>query len=32
MFEIEQGLEPGDAIGHRKAIIETKVQNAPGEI
>lgn len=32
MFEIEQGLKPGDARGHRKAIIETKVQNAPGEI
>jgi CubicO group peptidase (beta-lactamase class C family) len=32
MFEIEQGLKPGDPTGHRKAIIETKTQNAPGEI
>tara|TARA_R110000850_G_scaffold13191_1_gene43045 strand:- start:665 stop:1864 length:1200 start_codon:yes stop_codon:yes gene_type:complete len=32
MFEIEQGLKPGDPTGHRKAIINTKTQNAPGEI
>jgi CubicO group peptidase (beta-lactamase class C family) len=32
MFEIEQGLKPGDPGGHRKAIINTKTQNAPGEI
>ena len=32
MFEIEQGLKPGNPTGHRKAIIDTKVQNAPGEI
>ncbi len=32
MFEIEQGLKPGEATGHRKAIINTKVLNAPGEV
>ena len=32
MFEIEQGLKPGDPTGHRNAIINTKTQNAPGEI
>jgi CubicO group peptidase (beta-lactamase class C family) len=32
MFEIEQGLKPGDPTGHRKAIINTKVLNAPGEV
>jgi CubicO group peptidase (beta-lactamase class C family) len=32
MFEIEQGLKPGVPTGHRKAIINTKVLNAPGEI
>ena len=32
MFEIEQGLKPGNPTGHRKAIINTKTQNAPGEI
>ena len=32
MFEIEQGLKPGDPIGHRRAIIEAKRQNAPGEV
>ena len=32
MFEAEQGLKQGDPIGHRKAIIETKTQNAPGEV
>jgi CubicO group peptidase (beta-lactamase class C family) len=32
MFEIEQGLKPGDPTGHRKAIIETKTQDAPGEV
>lgn len=32
MFEIEQGLKPGDPIGHRKAVIEAKTQNAPGEV
>lgn len=31
-FEAEQGLKQGDSIGHRKAIIQTKAQNAPGEI
>jgi CubicO group peptidase (beta-lactamase class C family) len=32
MFEAEQGLKQGEAIGHRKAIIETKTITAPGEI
>ena len=32
MFEIEQGMKQGDPTGHRKAIINTKTQNAPGEI
>lgn len=32
MFEIEQGLKPGDSIGHRKAVINAKKQNPPGEI
>ena len=32
MFEAEQGLKPGDPIGHRKAIINTRTQNAPGEV
>jgi len=32
MFEIEQGLKPGDPIGHRKAVINTKNQNLPGEV
>ena len=32
MFEIEQGLKPGNPTGHRKAIINTKTQNTPGEI
>ncbi|MFT5729100.1 MAG: CubicO group peptidase (beta-lactamase class C family) [Desulforhopalus sp.] len=32
MFEIEQGLKPGNPTGHRKAIIETKTQDAPGEV
>ena len=32
MFEIEQGLKPGDPIGHRKAVINAKTQDAPGEI
>ena len=32
MFEIEQGLKPGDPTGHRKAIINTKTQDAPGEV
>ncbi|WP_018968582.1 serine hydrolase domain-containing protein [Rubritalea marina] len=32
MFEAEQGLKKGETIGHRNAIINTKVQNAPGEI
>ena len=32
MFEIEQGLKPGDPIGHRKAVINAKTQNAPGEV
>ena len=32
MFEIEQGLKPGDPTGHRKAIINTKTLNAPGEV
>jgi CubicO group peptidase (beta-lactamase class C family) len=32
MFEIEQGLKPGDPTGHRKAIINTKTQDEPGEV
>jgi CubicO group peptidase (beta-lactamase class C family) len=32
VFEIEQGLKPGDPSGHRKAVIEAKTQNAPGEV
>jgi CubicO group peptidase (beta-lactamase class C family) len=32
MFEIEQGLKPGDPTGHRKAIINTRTQHASGEI
>jgi CubicO group peptidase (beta-lactamase class C family) len=32
MFEIEQGLKLGDPIGHRKAVINAKRQNAPGEV
>ena len=32
MFEIEQGLKPGDPIGHRMAVINAKTQNAPGEV
>jgi CubicO group peptidase (beta-lactamase class C family) len=32
MFEIEQGLKPGDPTGHRRAVIEAKTQNAPGEV
>jgi CubicO group peptidase (beta-lactamase class C family) len=32
MFEIEQGLKPGDPTGHRKAIINTKMQDEPGEV
>lgn len=32
MFEIEQGLKPGDPIGHRKAVINAQKQNAPGEV
>ena len=32
MFEIEQGLKPGDPIGHRTAIIKADTQNAPGEV
>ena len=32
MFEIEQGLKPGDPTGHRKAVINAKTQNAPGEV
>ena len=32
MFEIEQGLKPGNPTGHRKAIINAKTQNAPGEV
>ena len=32
MFEIEQGLKPGDPTGHRKAVISAKTQNAPGEV
>ena len=30
MFEIEQGLKPGDAIGHRKSVIATKRPDTPG--
>ena len=32
MFEIEQGLKPGEPTGHRNAIINTKTLNAPGEV
>ncbi|MBD3856685.1 MAG: beta-lactamase family protein, partial [Acidobacteria bacterium] len=32
MFEAEQGLKLGDSIGHRKAIITTKTQTAPGAV
>ena len=32
VFEAEQGLKQGKPMGHRKAIIQTKSQNAPGEI
>lgn len=32
MFEIEQGLKPGDPTGHRKAVINAKTQNAPGQV
>ena len=32
VFEIEQGLKPGNPTGHRKAVIEAKTQNAPGEV
>ena len=32
VFETEQGLKPGDPTGHRKAVIDTKTQNAPGEV
>jgi len=32
MFEIEQGLKPGDPTGHRKAVITARTQNAPGEV
>lgn len=32
MFEIEQGLKPGDPIGHRRAVIKAETQNAPGEV
>ena len=31
-FEAEQGLKQGKSIGHRKAIIQTKSQNPPGEV
>jgi CubicO group peptidase (beta-lactamase class C family) len=32
MFEIEQGLKPGDPTGHRNAVINAKTQNSPGEV
>lgn len=32
VFEIEQGLKPGEPSGHRKAVIEAKTQNAPGAV
>ena len=32
MFEIEQGLKPGNPIGHRKSVINTKTQDAPGKV
>jgi CubicO group peptidase (beta-lactamase class C family) len=32
VFEIEQGLKPGAPTGHRRAVIEAKTQNAPGEV
>jgi len=32
VFEIEQGLKPGDPTGHRKAVINAKTQNPPGKV
>ena len=32
MFEIEQGLKPGNPIGHRKAVINAEKQNPPGKV
>jgi len=32
MFEIEQGLKPGDPTGHRRAVINAKTQNPPGAV
>ncbi len=32
VFEIEQGLKPGDPTGHREAVINAKTENAPGEV
>ncbi len=31
LFEVEQGLQPGEPIGHRKAIKNTKADKNPGE-
>jgi len=31
-FEIEQGLKPGNSIGHRTAVTNAKTQNAPGKV
>ncbi len=32
MFEIEQGLKPGDPVGHRASVIAAKTQDAPGDV
>ena len=32
VFEIEQGLKPGEPTGHRRAVVAADTQNAPGEI
>ena len=32
VFEIEQGLKPGDPTGHRKAVINARTQDAPGKV
>ena len=32
MFEIEQGLKPGEPTGHRRAVINAEIKNPPGDI
>ncbi len=32
MFEIEQGLKPGNPVGHRASVIAAKTQDAPGDV